>query len=147
MINTGLSHTYEHVVVWGIHVTQFLACAHINYMTCMYVLCACHLLGCIAWRFKQFFKQFFSGAPAAQRAAKQSPISIEKSTTHTVPLKGKLPPLVSFLARRVSFLSKYWKGSFCPSLSHGFLKVIASSKTTTLSTQAVKPKTSWIGVE
>ena len=43
--------------------------------------------------------------------------------------------------------TKSWKKHFCPSSTRAFLMVIASSKTTTLSTQAVWPKTSWLGAE
>ena len=41
-------------------------------------------------------------------------LNMKEKLVHTVPLKGKLPPLVSFLARRVLFLSRHF--SFLASL-------------------------------
>ena len=35
-------------------------------------------------------------------------LNMKEKLVHTVPLKGKLPPLVSFLARRVLFLSRHF---------------------------------------
>ena len=43
--------------------------------------------------------------------------------------------------------TKSWKKLFCPPSTHTFLMVIASSKTMTLSIQAIWRKTSWLGAE